>query len=63
MEIMCTFFYLESLPHLSSLTIYLNDYHDDLRDIFHLIFCLPVLKYLKFKLLSSNTLPFSYSDI
>ncbi|CAF3308625.1 unnamed protein product [Rotaria sp. Silwood2] len=50
------FFYLESLPRLSSLTIYLNDYHDDLRDIFHLIFCLPVLKYLKFKLLSSNIL-------
>ncbi|CAF5036102.1 unnamed protein product [Rotaria sp. Silwood1] len=50
------FFYLDSLPHLSSLTIYLSDYHDDLRDIFHLIFCLRVLKYLKFKLLSSNIL-------
>ncbi|UJR23400.1 hypothetical protein I4U23_026408 [Adineta vaga] len=47
-------FYLESLPHLSSLTIYLNDYHDDLRDIFHLLFCLRLLKYLKIKLLSSN---------
>ena len=42
--------YLEALPRLFSLTIIKNDTVENLNNLYHQIFCLPVLKYCKLSL-------------
>ncbi|CAF4410929.1 unnamed protein product, partial [Adineta steineri] len=60
------FFYLKSLPRLSSLQIFFDYCEDDIGDIYQLIFQLPFLKYLKVEIddfeTSGLTLPMATNE-
>ncbi|CAF4762685.1 unnamed protein product [Rotaria sp. Silwood1] len=52
-KLLMILFYLNSLPRLFSLTIELEDYYNNISDIYQIIFRLPCLRFYKMSLLDS----------